>query len=121
MGRLKRALSSDRHAQFQFAGDGLTITADVARTDFERWIAPDLDRIAETVDTALASASLSPDQIDHVFMTGGSSLIPAVRDLFTRRFGDARIACGDELTSIAHGLALIGQSPDLDEWTAPAA
>ena len=60
---------------------------------------------------------MSADQIDHVFLTGGSSLIPAVRELFARRFGEQRIAQGNELTSIAHGLALIGQEPDLAEWT----
>jgi hypothetical chaperone protein len=119
VGRIKRALSQDSHGHFHFAGEGLAIEADVSRADFERWIAPDLDRIAQTVDTALADAGLAPEQIDHVFLTGGSSLIPAVREVFVRRFGEARIAGGGELTSIAHGLALIGQAPDLAEWIAP--
>lgn len=120
VGQLKRALSTQPHAEFRFESDDLTIAADVTRAQFESWIAPDLARIAETVDGALTSAGLAPDQIDHVFLTGGSSLIPAVRDLFEQRFGTGRIACGDELTSIAHGLALIGQTPDLTDWLAPA-
>ena len=37
---------------------------------------------------------------------------------FEQRFDIARIASGNELTSIAHGLALIGQSPDLPDWIA---
>ncbi|MBB6124031.1 Hsp70 family protein [Sphingobium subterraneum] len=119
VGGLKRALSSDRTAHFHFDGPGLTIDADVSREDFERWIGPDLQRIAETVDGALSNAQLCPDQIDHVFLTGGSSLIPAVRRLFEERFGANRIASGNELTSIAHGLALIGQDPDLHEWLVP--
>ena len=119
VGQLKRALSTQDHAEFRFASDDLTIAADVSRAQFESWIAPDLARIAETVDGALATAGLGPDQIDHVFLTGGSSLIPAVRALFEQRFGQDRIACGDELTSIAHGLALIGQTPDLTDWLAP--
>ena len=53
-----------------------------------------------------------------MFLTGGSSLIPAIRAIFTRRFGDDRIATGGELTSIAHGLALVGEQPDLSEWVA---
>ncbi|MCY1670842.1 Hsp70 family protein [Novosphingobium sp. SL115] len=118
VGRLKRQLSTQDQAEFRFESDDLTITADVTRTDFESWIAPDLARIAETVDAALTGAGLAPQQIDHVFLTGGSSLIPVVRRLFEQRFGDARIASGDELTSIAHGLALIGQAPDLADWIA---
>ncbi|MCC6826998.1 MAG: Hsp70 family protein [Novosphingobium sp.] len=117
VGRLKRTLSSEEHGEFRFAGDDLAIEAQVSRTDFERWIAPDLQRIAETLDTALAAAGLRADQIDHVFLTGGSSLIPAVRRLFEQRFGESRIASGNELTSIAHGLAQIGLAPDLEQWT----
>jgi hypothetical chaperone protein len=119
VGGLKRALSSERTAHFHFEGPGLTIDVDVGREDFERWIGPDLHRIAEMVDGALKSARLRPDQIDHVFLTGGSSLIPAVRGLFEQRFGEDRIASGNELTSIAHGLALIGQDPELQEWLVP--
>jgi len=119
VGRLKRQWSSGPHAHFRFESPDLTIEAEVSRKDFEAWIAPDLRRIAETVDEALASAGLQPAQIDHVFLTGGSSLIPAVRALFVQRFGDAKIADGNELTSIAHGLALMGEDPDLAEWLAP--
>ncbi len=38
--------------------------------------------------------------------------------MFVRRFGEDRIASGGELTSIAHGLALIGQEPEPAEWAA---
>ena len=116
VGQLKRALSSQTHANFRFADADLTIEADVSREEFEAWIEPDLQRIGETVDTVLARAGLGVDQVDHVFLTGGSSLIPAVRRLFERRFGDGRLATGNELTSIAHGLALIGNAPDLHDW-----
>jgi hypothetical chaperone protein len=118
VGRLKRALSSDEQAHFHFAGAGLEIEADVARTEFENWIAEDLRRIDATVDRALSVAGLEAGEIDRVFLTGGSSLIPAVRALFSRRFGDAAISSGDELTSIAHGLALIGQQDDIAAWSA---
>lgn len=116
VGQLKRTLSSDEQADFHFEGPGLAIDAQVNRADFERWIEPDLQRIGETVDEALATAGVTSDQIDHVFLTGGSSLIPAVRRLFASRFGNDRIAQGDELTSIAHGLALLAEDPDLKEW-----
>ncbi len=33
--------------------------------------------------------------------------------------GLGRIASGGELTSIAHGLALIGQTPDMGGWSPP--
>lgn len=118
VGRLKRALSSEHHAAFHFEGGGIAITAEVARSDFEAWIAPDLVRIEAALDNALAKAAIRTGDIDKVFLTGGSSLIPAIRAIFDRRFGEARIATGGELTSIAHGLALIGQEPDVAAWSA---
>lgn len=118
VGRLKRTLSSDEQAEFHFAGGGVEISAAVRRADFETWIAEDLTRIEAAMDIALARAGVAPDQIDRLFLTGGSSLIPAIRALFDRRFGAERIATGGELTSIAHGLALIGDEPDPSEWAA---
>ena len=118
VGSLKRALSDADSSTFRFSGGGLEIEQQVQRRDFEAWIAPDIARIEATVDAALAKAGVTPDAIDRLFLTGGSSLIPAIRAIFRKRFGEARIASGGELTSIAHGLALIGQEANLAEWAA---
>ncbi|WP_298810970.1 Hsp70 family protein [uncultured Sphingomonas sp.] len=115
--RLKRDLSSADRAEFRFAGGGLDIADTVTRADFERWIADDVARMAASVDDALADANVAPAAIDRVFLTGGTSLVPAVRRLFEQRFGADRIVSGGELTSIAHGLALIAQQDDLSAWT----
>jgi len=117
VGTVKRALSSQEHAEFRFTGGGLDIASDVSRSDFEDWIRPDIARIEAAVDSALSSAGKAADQIDRVFLTGGSSLIPAIRQIFVERFGDSRIATGGELTSIAHGLAMIGASDNLADWS----
>lgn len=117
IGRVKRQLSANTSATFRFSGAGLEIESEVTRAMFENWIAKDLSRIEATVDAALSASGVVSGDIDRVFMTGGSSLIPAVHDLFARRFGIDRVAVGGELTSIAHGLALIGQRDDVAEWS----
>jgi len=118
VGRLKRELSNAEQAEFRFSGEGVEIAAEVRRADFEQWIAEDLQRIEATLDAALARGSIAADDIDRVFLTGGSSLIPAIRRMFERRFGVDRLATGGELTSIAHGLALIGEQANPAEWAA---
>ncbi|MDM7955745.1 Hsp70 family protein [Blastomonas sp.] len=118
VGQLKRALSSNEAARFAFNGGGIAISADVERSQFEQWIATDLHHIEATMDHALAKAGVTTSDIDKIFLTGGSSLIPAIRKLFERRFGREHIATGDELTSIAHGLALIGMESDPAQWAA---
>jgi hypothetical chaperone protein len=41
-----------------------------------------------------------------VFLTGGSSFVPAVRRIFEDRFGASKLRFGGEFTSVASGLAL---------------
>lgn len=118
VGQVKRDLSSAETAQFRFSGAGLKIEADVTRAAFESWLAPDIAEIEAAIDRAMTMAGTGPNAIDRVFLTGGSSLIPCIKRLFTDRFGAGRIATGGELTSIAHGLALIGQQHDLTAWAA---
>jgi hypothetical chaperone protein len=52
-----------------------------------------------------------------VFLTGGTSFVPAVRRIFENRFASGTIESGGELLSIAHGLALIGERDDERNWT----
>ena len=69
-----------------------------------------------SVDEALARADLRPQDVDRVFLTGGSSFVPAVRRLFVERFGPTKLEGGGELVSIASGLAYMGAERDLDQW-----
>ncbi|MFT3697599.1 MAG: Hsp70 family protein [Kofleriaceae bacterium] len=78
----------------------------ILRDDFEQWIGEDLDAIDVVLTKVLADAGVTADQIDRVFATGGSSLVPAVRNRLRKRFGD-RLVGGEELTSVAWGLAAL--------------
>ncbi|WP_374293460.1 Hsp70 family protein [Sphingomonas sp.] len=118
VGRLKRALTVDQSAQFSFRGGDVVIEGEVSRAEFEGWIAADVARMAEALDRALAEAGVGEGEIDWVFLTGGTSLVPAVRAIFTERFGADRIGTGGELTSIADGLARIAGQDDVTTWTA---
>ncbi|WP_293680910.1 Hsp70 family protein [uncultured Phenylobacterium sp.] len=119
--RLKETLSAEEGAVFRFEAGSIAIVKPVSRAAFEGWIAPELAQIEAAVDRALADAKLPPERIDRVFLTGGSSLVPAVRAIFHRRFASERIETGAELESIAAGLALMGRERDLSRWTTKAA
>ena len=80
----------------------------VRRVDFERWIEPELAEIERAVDRALSAAGVDKNDIERVFLTGGTSFVPAVRRVFETRFGAERIRAGNEFTSVARGLALSG-------------
>lgn len=117
--RVKAALSSSDSATLEFDTPELQLSAPIARADFEHWIADDLAVIERALDEALARARLGPNDISKVFLTGGTSFVPAVRQMFIERFGQEKIESGDEFESIANGLALIGQREDIEQWTVP--
>jgi hypothetical chaperone protein len=108
--QVKFELSRSQQAEFRFRDSALHPNIDlripVSRADFENWIAEDLAAIEHCVDTLLKSSGVSPHHVDAVFLTGGSAFVPAVRRIFSTRFGPERIRGGNEFTSVAHGLAL---------------
>jgi len=117
----KVRLSSAPTASLVLRLGELDIEQEISREDFERWIADDIARIEQTVDQLLRGESVSVDEIDSVFLTGGSSSIPAVRSVFETRFGADRLAGGENLQSVAFGLALIGLEDDVGPWLAQSA
>lgn len=103
--RAKVALSRADSARFAFEADDISVSAQVSRDDFEAWIAPELDALTTCLDGLLADIGLTGADVDTVFLTGGTALVPAVRGLFEARFGAARLRSGDFLASVASGLA----------------
>jgi hypothetical chaperone protein len=106
--RVKQALTAEQTAQLKFKAGPVEIDRTVARAEFEQWIADDLSRIEAKADEAVAVAGVAPSAITRVFMTGGTALVPAVRQLFARKFGADKLVGGDEFSSVAQGLALMG-------------
>jgi hypothetical chaperone protein len=104
--RVKFELSRSHTAEFRFGDGSLNLRIPVTRADFEAWIANDLRAIEGCVDALLQTSGVHPGAVDRVFLTGGSSFVPAVRRIFESRFGKDRIRSGNEFTSVAHGLAL---------------
>ncbi len=111
--RVKYALSEQQTAEFTFCDGSMDLHIIVTRAQFEGWIAEELGAIEASVDSLLARAGVAASEVDRVFLTGGSSFVPSVRRIFTRRFGgprpgEDRVRTGDAFTSVAHGLALRG-------------
>jgi hypothetical chaperone protein len=102
----KYELSIKQESVFSFRVPGIQVSHRVTRAQFENWISEEIQAIATCVDGMLESRGVRPSDVDRVFLTGGSSFVPAVREIFERRFGSNRLVGGSEFTSVAKGLAL---------------
>ena len=104
--KVKFELSHSENAEFRFHDAGLDLRIPVRRIDFESWIQEELASIAKCMDLLLHGSGVDSRDVDRVFLTGGTSFVPAVRYIFESRFGRDRMRGGNEFTSVARGLAL---------------
>ena len=100
----KISLSAEERAavSLTFLEAGLSVAA--TRAEFDRAIETRTERLYRSASECIAAAGLKPAAIDTIFLTGGSSRVPAVRDAIGRAAPSARLASGSDLLSVASGL-----------------
>lgn len=103
----KRHLSHETRATIHLSGDGFDVSEPVMRAEFEAIIGPEIRLIENHIDSVIAEAGLTPDKIDVVLRTGGSSEIPAFIDMLTRKFGANKLRIGETFSSVTAGLGII--------------
>jgi hypothetical chaperone protein len=104
----KCELSAKKESHIKFKDYGICIDELLSRREFEGFINDKVSSLNDCIDSTLADAALSCSDIDVVFLTGGSSYIPLIRDLFETRVGRDKIRSADAFTSVAYGLGLHG-------------
>jgi hypothetical chaperone protein len=107
---VKYELSNNGAATFHYSDGAVDLRAGVKRSSFESWISDELKQIESCLDSLLKASGVDRKDVDAVFLTGGSSFVPAVRKIFATRFGEQRIKTGNQFTSVAWGLALRGST-----------
>ena len=105
----KISLSDASEARVLYERGKLLVDEAVSRGQFDSYIDPDLERIAKAVDTTLGRAdpAVDPEDVSTVFLTGGSSRIPAIHRIMAERLPAARLVDdADQFQSVSRGLAL---------------
>lgn len=102
----KVELTEKELADFTFLLSTIPLEDWLERWQFESWIQEDIQQIAACIRGLLDQAEVTAGDIDRVFLTGGSSFVPVVRRFFSRTFGPHKLRSGEELTTVAKGLAL---------------
>ncbi len=83
-----------------------SLPIEVKRTDLERAIHDDTTRIIDAIERCTKAAAVNGSEIDSVFLTGGSTGIPAVRNRILAKLPNARAVPGDMFGSVGLGLAV---------------
>ncbi len=106
----KIALSGEDETQIPLPFIEAGLEAAASRKDFEEAINAEIMRLRLSLWNCLALADVDASEIDTIFMTGGSSRVPAIETLLREEFPDSDIRRGDDFLSVAVGLTLEAQS-----------
>lgn len=102
--KAKCELSDTEMARILFTECDLSLDEGIERSEFEEINADNFRKIENCIDEVVAQAGLTPAQIDTVSLTGGTSKIPHIQQLFATRFGQEKSQTRDAFTSVVHGL-----------------
>lgn len=100
----KRALSLKPTAAFDFSYPDLETKDVFSDVEFFQWSEKVRNTVSEAVDRCLAQSHLRDDQVDLVFLTGGTAHVPFIRKEFEARFGAEKLQAKSYFHSVLSGL-----------------
>lgn len=106
--KTKIGLSKQNKVDFTYTKMDIKIKEEIDILTYGEIIAKDINRINAYLDDFLLKNNIEPTKIDSLFLTGGTSMVSAVQNLFKTRFPHLKINSGDNFKSVAKGLAYSG-------------
>jgi len=103
----KEALSLDTEISVPVLLPTIQTEVRVTRAELEEMIRPPLSDTVTALERAVRSTNLSPSDIDHVLLVGGSSRIPLVAELVSARLGRPVAVDAHPKHAIALGAAIV--------------
>ncbi|MCX2483967.1 Hsp70 family protein [Pedobacter sp. MR2016-24] len=106
--KTKIELSEQEISQFAYSNMEIEIDEQISLSQYNTIIQKDINKISVYLDEFMAKNEIKPEEIDSLFLTGGSSLVSGVQNLFKTKFPHISVTSGDNFTSVAKGLAYSG-------------
>ncbi len=102
----KIRLTSEQQTKISLVNQYFSIKEDITQEKFNSYVQGNVSQISACLDDTVKQSGLTPRQIDAVFITGGTSNIPIIENLFIDRFGQEKIHRLNSFTSVALGLGI---------------
>lgn len=104
--KVKIDLTAIDDAVFEFNEHEISINEPISIQEFQdEIIDKNVEKIENYLQEFLIQNNIQNQDIDVVFMTGGTSMVRPLRNIFVKRFGENNIKSGDNFNSVAMGLA----------------
>ncbi len=104
----KVELSKELSSVFEYHNLDIEINETISIEEYTKIIQRDITKINTYLDSFLSKNNIDPNTIDTLFLTGGTSLVRAVQELFKTKLPHVSIKSDDNFISVAKGLAYSG-------------
>ena len=102
--KIELASATEATLSLDFIERGLQLSCQ--RKEFEEATAAEVKAIATTIQESLTMAQVSAQQINSVFLTGGTTGLPSIRHAVSDLFAGCKLVEGDRFGSVGTGLTL---------------
>lgn len=106
--KTKIELSNKQQSAFKYHKMDILIDEEVSRAAYDQIIKKDVDRIEAYLTHFMEQNHIDASDIDSLFLTGGTSMVGSIQQLFKSRFPHITLNSGDNFKSVAKGLAYSG-------------
>jgi hypothetical chaperone protein len=103
--KCKRELSHKENTRFEFDYPDVELDFPVSKKEFENLVETNVEKILSNMDEVITQSGISPDQIDYIFCTGGTSRLPLIQKELAQRFGQNKLTRTEDFRSVVEGLA----------------
>ncbi len=106
--KTKIELSDQQESEFQYQNMGIEIDEKITLYQYNGIIEKDVNKIEAYLTGFMETHQIKPEDIDCLFLTGGTSMVAAIQNLFKNKFPHIPLNSGDNFKSVAKGLAYSG-------------
>ncbi len=102
----KIALASELTSELDLRFIEPNLQLHTTREEFEEATTQEVEGIVHTIKESLQSAQIQPEQLNSIFLTGGTTGLPSVRQAVKALFPEGKLVEGDRFGSVGVGLAV---------------
>ena len=106
--KTKIELSDLPASDFKYSNMDIEIDVNISLNQYNSIIEKDVNKIEVYLNQFMETYKINANEIDCLFLTGGTSMVSAVQNLFRTKFPHIPLNSGDNFKSVAKGLAYSG-------------
>ena len=100
----KIVLGNEDRSLLEFKHSDIDIEMEIYRNDFETAVTKEFNQIFDSLDTTLSQSNKEPNDIDEVWITGGTGQMPLIQNKLIEIFGKEKIMMNEIYQSVVQGL-----------------